>query len=432
MNTVELNLTYTNAQNKVFWLSKARRRIIRKGRRVGFTRGCAQYVIETMLDGTYSKVLWGDTIHQNIRNYVERYFMPVLRQLPSTLWSWRVTDKILTINGAVCDFRAAESPENWEGFGYDLVILNEAGIILKNRYLWENAVSPMLLDNPKSVCIIGGTPKGKGLFHELFQQSGEDWEAFAFSTYDNPYLDKDAIDSLAEELGGSESAVRQEIHGEFIDNAANELFAYDALVKSMQPCERTDTLAAEVWGVDVARHGGDMSCIAKRRGGRIYALTRLEIPDLMMLADRIAGEYTNAVRKPDAIFVEVTGIGWGLYDRLTKLGVPAIPVDVGKNATLPIYFNKRAEMYKVFANTLSDRGMALPDDKRLLMELAAVEYEIREDGVFKLLPKDIIKTKLGYSPDSADACALTFAMTVYKKEETYETSRENYYGGVAW
>jgi hypothetical protein len=36
-------------------------------------------------------------------------------------------------NGSVIDFGSAERPENLEGFSYDFVVLNEAGIILKKE-----------------------------------------------------------------------------------------------------------------------------------------------------------------------------------------------------------------------------------------------------------------------------------------------------------
>ena len=426
MQTVDIGFEYTPAQNEVFFNSAAKKRIVRKGRRVGFTFGAAQYVIETMLDGTYKRVLWGDTVLQNIRNYFERYFMPALKPLPKSIWDWRVTDKIFRLNGAMCDFRAAETPENWEGFGYDLIILNEAGIILRNRYLWENAVRPMLLDNPDSVCIIGGTPKGKGLFYELFQQAGatEGWQQFAYTTYDNPKLSKAAINELIAELGGAENVIRQEIHGEFIDETSAGLFQYGALLDAMARYPKTiePPTTLEIWGLDVARHGDDNSVLAKRRDTGIYAIERMHIPDLNSLADRMAAEYSNAVRKPDAFFIEVTGIGWGVFDILTRLGVPVVPADVGKKAVSMKVANKRAEMYKGFSNTFIERRLYLPDDKRLLAELAAVEYEIADNGVLKLMPKEAIKKNIGYSPDSADACALTFyAPVVAKTDVPFDT-----------
>ena len=69
----KLRLKYHSGQNNIFYQSTARKRIVAKGRRWGFTKGCAQYVIESMLDGV-GPVMWGDTISANIISYVERYF----------------------------------------------------------------------------------------------------------------------------------------------------------------------------------------------------------------------------------------------------------------------------------------------------------------------------------------------------------------------
>ena len=53
--------------------------------------------------------------------------------MPKSMWKYRANRNDIKIGNTVCDFRSADKPENIEGFGYALVILNEAGIILKNR-----------------------------------------------------------------------------------------------------------------------------------------------------------------------------------------------------------------------------------------------------------------------------------------------------------
>lgn len=432
------DFSYSPAQRAVFCDCNARVRLIAKGRRLGFTKGAAYYVVHSMLDGVYGSVLWGDTIHQNIRNYVSRYFMPMLKKIPKELWQWKVSEKLLTISGNTCDFRSADNPENWEGFGYDLIVLNEAGIILKNRYLWQNAVRPMMLDNPNSVAIIGGTPKGKGLFYELYKQAAKrkNWQAFKFSSYDNPNLDKGAIDEMLTELGGEGGVVRQEIYGDFIDEGTCELFGYELVSMAMEG-ETSQYRGGftpkggrlDVWGIDVARQGDDMSVIAKRRDSIIYELVRKSTPDLMNFADFIASDYHDAARKPDAIFVEINGLGAGLYDRLRQLGLPVLPADVGAKSMNGKMFNRRAEMYKRLKSALT-MGLKLPQDRKLHAELCAIEYEVRENGVFKIASKDELKRALGYSPDSADACALSYFADVVPMERD-ETSGRNLSAG-AW
>ena len=177
MKEISLDITYHKNQQKIFFESKARYKVIAKGRRFGLTRGFANYVIDQMMDGV-SPVLWVDTIYGNIDRYVERYFTPTLKQLPKNLWKYRSNRNDLKIMSSVCDFRSADRPENIEGFGYALIIINEAGIVLKNRSLWNESIRPMILDYKADV-LIGGTPKGKNvkgkrekhLFYELFERS---------------------------------------------------------------------------------------------------------------------------------------------------------------------------------------------------------------------------------------------------------------------
>jgi len=177
----------------------------------------------------FSPLLWVDTTQSNCDRYVERYFMPTLSALPEGWWKWRQQKKELTIGNALCDFRSAEKPQNIEGFGYKFVFINEAGIVLKNPYIWYNAVRPMLMDY-KANGIIGGTPKGKrvksdeALFFTLFKKAKQDrttWTDFQFTSYDNPFLDPFEIDELVSEV--SPAIRRQEIGGEFIDDVEAEI-----------------------------------------------------------------------------------------------------------------------------------------------------------------------------------------------------------------
>lgn len=211
---------YTSAQRHIFKDSAAlgKFRVFPKGRRLGATQGGAWATIEAMQEGKH--VLWGDTINGNIRRYIERYFIPAMRAR-GIKYAWRKQDNALEVGEGFTDFRSADKPENWEGFGYDLVFLNEAGIILDDPYLWHNAVLPMLIDKPDSTLIAAGTPKLSSmtglLFRDLWQkaQAGEaGYHGRRFTTYDNPHLPLESIRLLEGEINPAERP--QEIGGEFI------------------------------------------------------------------------------------------------------------------------------------------------------------------------------------------------------------------------
>jgi len=100
-------------------------------------------------------------------------------------------------------------------------------------------------------------------------------------------------------------------------------------------------------GVDIARQGADQTVIRVRRGldARSIPAVKFRIPDLMQVASRVM-EQVNS-HNPDAVFVDGTGIGWGVHDRLNQLGCSnLVGVDFGAKSDrrdAARYANKRAE-----------------------------------------------------------------------------------------
>lgn len=241
MKEVDFELEFSQPQCDLFFPEGPfpKFTIVKKGRRGGLTKGAANAFIEYGLCDDYDflpkgelLLLWGDTISANIDKYIERYFMPELKKLPQTLWKWRTQERVLKIGRATIDFRSADRPENWEGFGYHLIFLNEAGIILEDDYLYNNAVLPMLVDFPNAKIIVAGAPKGKRnktgkhKFYELYEKALTDHDRYrilSFTGFDNPFIAREEI-KLIEEAMDSETA-KQEIYGEFID-LTEKMFLY--------------------------------------------------------------------------------------------------------------------------------------------------------------------------------------------------------------
>lgn len=421
---LKLDFSYTPAQLKVFDDKNPRFITVAKGRRLGFTRGSAKYVIENLLMGL--NVLWVDTVQSNLQNYFELYFMPELKKLPKEFYSWSVQDKKLILNNAVLHMRSAERPENIEGFGYDLVILNEAGIILKGskgEYLWYNAIRPMLLDNPKSRAIIGGVPKGKNLFYELCKKelSDENWKHFQFSSYDNPFLSKDQIKELIEEVGGEDSeVVKQEIYGDFIDNSSAELFALSDIEKSMNAIsfDMQKMQGDNIWGLDVARYGDDKSVLVKRKGFVVDEIKKYSGFSISALANVVLAEFNKDKEKPRGIFIDTCGLGVGVYDILSDYGLPVFEANSANSATSNEYLNKRAQMYFTLAKNI--KHMQIIKDDELKKDLRMIEYEYSDKGLLKIKAKEQIKKDYGKSPDTSDALALTFFEKLHPKNNTSE------------
>src|SRR6185312_3926703 len=93
-----------------------------------------------------------------------------------------------------------------------------------------------------------------------------------------------------------------------------------------------------------------------------------------------------------------------------------VPIGVGFAARPndPRYDNKRTEMYFELVQWIKNGG-ALPDIPELVAALSQTTYSFRGDRLL-LEPKEQVKARLGYSPDDADALALTFAQPVAARQ----------------
>jgi predicted phage terminase large subunit-like protein len=353
-----LEIEYHKKQDEIFFGSDVRFKVIAKGRRFGLTKGMINYVVERALNGKGEKILWVDTTYPNIQRYIERYAMPLLKHLPKGTMDWnksRNEIKLITEKESIIDFRSADRPENIEGFGYNLIIINEAGIILKNENLWLESIRPMMLDY-KADAIIGGTPKGKKykgkehLFYKLFKKmddspteffptienNNKNWKSYNYSSYDNPMLDKAEIDELASEI--SPALRDQEIYGLFVDVESERIIKrewfqvssyrdFDNPIKSPRIIQSWDTAFKK-------NQENDFSvCTTWEIGNNEYRLIdvfrgRLEFPELKRKVVELNDKFN-----PNEIIIEDKASGISLIQELnseTRLPIKAIKVSTDK------------------------------------------------------------------------------------------------------
>ncbi len=321
----QINLPILNfpAQQTIFD-SKARYKVVVKGRRFGLTKGKANDFMKKALEGSFTKGLWVDTINSNIDRYVERYFIPKLQLLPPSMWRWRQQARILHIKNSYIDFRSADKPENIEGFGYDDVFLNEAGIILKDEYLWNNAIRPMLWDY-NSPATIGGTPKGMGLFHELAMRgqdpSQERYAYFHFTSFDNPFLDKENLRLEIADM--PERVVEQEIYAKFLEDTG-VVFRGVTAIATAQPMKPVP-MHSYVIGIDLAKVQ-DFTVISvydRKTNWQVYQdrFNQLDWPYQKLKIKEIADHYNKAL-----CLIDATGVGDPIVDDLMRAGVAVEPI----------------------------------------------------------------------------------------------------------
>jgi hypothetical protein len=210
------------------------------------------------------------------------------------------------------------------------------------------------------------------------------------------------------------------VFGRFPPGSLNALIGPDAIADAMERRHEPASYreAARVLGVDVGRFGDDASVIFPRQGLQAFPPIRLRNLDGPQGAGAVARKWQDW--PADAAFIDDTGgFGAAWIDNLRLLGRAPIGVGFASSANdAAKYANKRAEMYFAAVDWIKASGALPGRDTPGLAELTAAltqtTYGFRGDQLL-LEPKEQVKARLGYSPDDADAFALTFAQPVFRE-----------------
>ncbi len=165
-----------------------------------------------------------------------------------------------------------------------------------------------------------------------------------------------------------------------------------------------------VAGVDVARSGRDKTCIAIRHGSVITELRTTTKEDTMQTTGRVKGVLT--ADGECTAWVDVIGIGAGVYDRLREQGMRVEPFHAGKKTMRKdktrqfLFANLRSAAWWSLREQLEppEATLALPPNDELAGDLTAMHYKHTSDGKIMVESKDDVKKRIGRSTDLGDAC----------------------------
>lgn len=298
-----------------------------------------------------------------------------------------------------------------------IFIFDEASAILD--LIWEVSEGALTDEDTEIIwCAFGNPTRNTGRFKECFGQYAHRWITKQIDSRSVSITNKTQIQKWIDDHGEDSDFVRVRVRGLFPSSSDMQLIPTD-WVENAQKREEFYTLDDPlILGLDIARGGEDDNVIWARRGKDARSIPPLIIPgsetrDSMRLVGRVVTHVQQL--NPDAVFVDSTGVGGPVADRLRQLGVNAIDVNFASKAmNSSDYANMRGEMWCKMKEDLKT-SLAIPDDKYLYRELIAPEYHYDISNRILLEKKDDIKKRLKYSPDRADALALTYAMPVIKR-----------------
>lgn len=204
--------------------------------------------------------------------------------------------------------------------------------------------------------------------------------------------------------------VMAHILGKFPPGGINTLLSPDEVREAMGRGFANDSAfswAQKRLGVDVARFGDDRTVIFPRQGLLASPPTVMRNADTNDIAARV-GHIANQWGSELEIIDDTGHWGHGVYDQLRASGRKPVAVQFHAPAADPRFANRRAEGWMKMAEAVK-AGLALPNLPELIPELTQVTYSFN-GGKFQLEDKDLLKKRLGFSPDIADALAITYMM----------------------
>lgn len=307
---------------------------------------------------------------------------------------------------AVARTSRPENPEALQGFHSTniLFLIDEASGVPDEVY----QVAEGALSSEGAYVLMAGNPtRTQGYFYDSHHKMRSSWAAMAVSGEDVERVSRTYIADMAKKYGTESAIYRIRVKGEFA-GTLDGVIGLDVI----EPATVRDVVAFgdEVWGVDVARFGDDLSALAKRRGNTLTEKIKVwGGKDTMQTAGLVKLEYDNAKVKPKAIYVDVIGLGAGVVDRGKELGLPVIGINVAESPAVEAqYMRLRDELWFRARDWFHGRDVKIPNDEDLIGELTLPTFKVLSTGKKQVESKDEIK-KRAASPDRADAFCLTFA-----------------------
>lgn len=297
------------------------------------------------------------------------------------------------------------------GFGAEVVVVEESSLI----------PDPMFA---KILRMVGGVKNGKLI------QIGNTWER-------NHFYRASKNEKYHNTTINYEQALREDRYSkEFIEEARATIDPIDWTV--FYECKFPDNISDALiplsdieaavprklpdgpkhLGCDVARFGGDKTVAVLRAGPNVKFMEDHSELDTM----KVAGLFKNLINehKPEAVNIDVIGVGAGVVDRLIELKYDVNGVNVAeKSIDTEKFGNLRAEIFWGLRRRFMEGDICIPNDLELIRQLSEIRYNYNSRGQIMIESKQSMRKRGVKSPDKADALALAFYSNAVKSNISF-------------
>lgn len=354
-----------------------------------------------------------------VENQYWRYFRDAYERA-----SYRLGGKLLktqlTFDETWFAMGLANNPDKMEAFqGWHakniMVIFDEASGI--SPKIFEAATGAMAGGHVVRFVLIGNPTQNSGPFYDAFKDPT--YNKIRISAYDVPNVAQrkqvvpglvthDWVEEMEQKYGRDSDIFKVRVLGEFPMSASDTLISLNAVESAMNADRELQNQTDEKIGLDPARFGDDDSAFVHRKGNKAKVLEVINGNNTMELAGkcvRYLKEYPNA-----QLFIDVIGLGAGVYDRLMEQPEVRSRVFGVNSAAKPRdeaeFINIRIESWSNVRDWLRD---AILEKHEGFYELANPKYKITSAGKLQLESKEDMKKRGVASPNVGDALALTLS-----------------------
>ena len=367
---------------------------------------------------------------------------PTLRQAKDLLWAEvrkMHAGSRQKLGGRVNVMRIELAPK-WVGYGFAsrnpdsaqgvhaenvLLIFDEASGV---RDEIHEAMQGALTASDARELAMGNPVSNRGWFRDAFARDRARVNCITISALRTPnvragrclipgMVERDWVEDARRKYGEEHPFWRTRVLGEFYTADGGEKVIPQAWVD--QAVERWGDATDQgrvVLAADIARSGADSTAIVLLRGRRLTVLEVCQIPDTMEVVEKII---SWALREqPDAVHIDATGLGVGVYDRLRQ-----IQDRMGEVQLVGIVLGAAAKDREAFPRLLDEMQWAMraaldprgedpiavdPQCRDLIEQLSLRNWSLDDRTRIKVESKNELRRRGAHSPDVADAAMLCF------------------------
>lgn len=404
--------------------------MIRAGRRGGKTAFNIEDCSYRAVKANDQHVLYLAPTQKQARSIVWEDFKRRLSPIGAQFNEARLEIKVPTQEGGTSTIYIGgwENRENYRGMRFHHIVFDELDTLKDFFISWQEIFRPALTDTAGSATFIG-TPKAESrnlLRLEAVAETDIDYQAFHFTSYDNPHVLDSEIDKAKEEL--DPRTFQQEYMAEYLEDAG-ALFRYSSIIDVF-----TNTIPKKMekyLSIDVSGDGDDKVVFSFWEGLEEYRREEFAGMNHESLVAQIR-DYAATDQIPYShIIIDAIGIGENipkspLLDGVIgfKSSFGAIKTDMDivllpnaghtKNHRMTSdYKNLRVQCIFTLADLVNTHKIASRVDgqfkENIIEELQAYQDASKGDGKRFATSKEDVKEMINRSPDHSD----TWMMRMY-------------------